>query len=472
MPRNLFTWLLRYSPGAMLASVLAGAIAGATGAAMLAVLNNAINHPGGPAARHEQAWLFAVLCVLAPAARIGSAVLIGRFGQSAIHDIRMRLSRAILAMPLIDLEKAGPERLLVVLTDDLGAMADALSLIPVACMNAFVVLGCLGFMGWLSPALMGAFLALAVIGVSGYRVPFHFGMRWQRRVRDEWDNLFIHFRGLTEGHKELKLHRERRQDFLDSLESSSQAVRGYSLKALLAMSGASSWGQALAFVLLGLLVFASPPRIAGGQAVLNGYVLTLLYMVGPIQSILNGLPSFGRAGVAVRRVEGLGLSLAQVPAEPAPAPGAGAGGSWRSLRLVDVVHTYPGEDPRLRFRTGPITLTLYPHEIVFLTGGNGSGKTTLAKLIVGLYLPDAGEVWIDDAALTTETQLRHRSHFTAIFSDYFLFERLFGFAGPDLDERVRGHLAHLGLEHKVDVQQGVFSTTRLSQGQRSRLALL
>jgi putative pyoverdin transport system ATP-binding/permease protein len=469
---KLFFWLLQYSPAAMWTAVIAGGVSGATSAAMLATLNSAVNAEDDSFSRSSLGWLFLALLIAAPATRVISAYLIGRFGQTAIHEIRMRISRGILAMPLIDLERQGPERLLVVLTDDLGAISEALTIIPIIFMNASVVIGCLVFLGWLSPVLLATFLVLIAIGIGGYQTPFRWSMRWLRSARQEVASLFLHFRGLLEGNKELKLNHRRQESFLTSLEGSSRTVRGYNLKAIVALSGASSWGQALAFALVGGLVFMPPPGIALSRAIVSSYVLMLLYMVGPIQAVLNSLPALGRANVALRNVVALGVSLSTPSRDATAVAEERQPTNWRLLRLIDVCHTYPGEEAGLRFHTGPLNLTIRPGEIIFLTGGNGSGKSTLAKIIVGLYLPDRGEVLLDDVALGPDTQAQHRSRFTAIFSDYFLFERLFGFEGPDLDARARGYLAQLGLERKVDVERGVLSTTRLSHGQRSRLALL
>lgn len=67
------------------------------------------------------------------------------------------------------------------------------------------------------------------------------------------------------------------------------------------------------------------------------------------------------------------------------------------IHVRDVAFTYPGSDaPSLN----GISLDLRKGEVVALVGENGSGKTTLAKIMAGLYDPDAGEVRWDDVPLT------------------------------------------------------------------------
>jgi ATP-binding cassette, subfamily B, bacterial len=62
------------------------------------------------------------------------------------------------------------------------------------------------------------------------------------------------------------------------------------------------------------------------------------------------------------------------------------------IRFDRVTFRYPGSaQPTLR----DVSLHVEPGETVALVGPNGAGKTTLVKLLVGLYLPDAGEVSLD-----------------------------------------------------------------------------
>jgi putative ATP-binding cassette transporter len=109
---------------------------------------------------------------------------------------------------------------------------------------------------------------------------------------------------------------------------------------------------------------------------------------------------------------------------------------------------------------------------VFIVGGNGSGKSTLAKLITGLYIPEAGEIRLDEELITEQNREWYRQHFSVVFSDFYLFDELWGLENSGLDSKVQEYLKVLQLDHKVKVTNGKFSTTALSQGQRKRLALL
>ncbi|MDB9423787.1 ATP-binding cassette domain-containing protein [Microcystis aeruginosa CS-564/01] len=124
------------------------------------------------------------------------------------------------------------------------------------------------------------------------------------------------------------------------------------------------------------------------------------------------------------------------------------------------------------FLLGPISFSWQPGELIFIIGGNGSGKSTLAKLITGLYPPLSGAIYLNGKRITQDNVEWYRQHFSAIFSDFYLFDSFLGFDRPNLDQEVENYLMQLQLAHKVTVKNGVLSTTELSQGQRKRLALL
>jgi putative pyoverdin transport system ATP-binding/permease protein len=323
-------------------------------------------------------------------------------------------------------------------------------------------------MGWLSWKLLFGVLAILLVGLVTYQIPLVRAHRYFTRIRKETDVLFGHFRGMIHGAKELRLHRSRREAFVtDVLVPTSQAIRRYTFLAGATFTGAAAWGSFLFFVAVGALLFGF-----GGTGesfrVLSGFTLVLIYVLTPLEVLLNSLPPIARAVASSSRLEQLGLSLSSVAQEPAETPPPA---SWHSLELAGVEYTYrEGDGPG--FHIGPFDLSFRPGELVFLTGGNGSGKSTLAKILTGLYPPDTGEVRLDGVPVTDEVRDAYRQMFAAVFTDFYLFDSLLGLERADLDEAAQRYLQRLGLAGKVRVEDGRLSTVELSQGQRKRLALL
>jgi ABC-type siderophore export system fused ATPase/permease subunit len=63
-------------------------------------------------------------------------------------------------------------------------------------------------------------------------------------------------------------------------------------------------------------------------------------------------------------------------------------------------------------------------------------------------------------------------NYTTIFSDFYLFDKLYGIEYEGKKEEIQRYLEVLQLDKKVKVEDGKFSTTKLSTGQKKRLALL
>jgi putative ATP-binding cassette transporter len=473
---RLFAFLVRYTrhvPRAHLMGagvVVAAVVSGIANTALVAMVNRVINaeSPGT-----SLLLAFLAICVVFPVTRyVGDALLIDLTESATLH-LRTTLCDRILAVPLRTLETVGPSRLHNVLVNDLPNVAGATQLIPLLALNVTIVLGCLVYMGILSWVMLLGVLVFLVAGVVAYQVPLLRAHKHFQELRTLGDDLFFHFRALTQGTKELKLHQGRRRDFLDrELRGTALQVREHNAAGQRAFSSAVSWGQVLIFLLIAVVAFALPALTAVEKPVLTGYTFAILYMVGPVQLILNAGAQLSRAITSLDRVEQAGLEL-EAAAGPEtrllPAPRAEG---WRSLELDGVTHTYHSERDGSAFTLGPIDLAFRPGEIVFITGGNGSGKTTLAKLITGLYVPEGGRVLLDGQPVTPERQEEFHALFSTVFSDYYLFQSLLGLGRDSLDDDAAHYLRELQLDHKVTVTDGRLSTTDLSQGQRKRLALL
>jgi putative ATP-binding cassette transporter len=474
---KLFAFLVRYTRHIRHAHLLgagvivAAVVSGIANTALIALVNQLINADG--ASRSSLLPVFLGICVLFPVARyVGDFLLIFLTEKATLH-LRTTLCARILAVPLRTLEEVGPARVNTTLVNDLPSVVGAMALIPLLTLNLTIVAGSLAYMGVLSWKMLLGVLLFLVLGVVAYQLPLLRAHAHIRVLRDKADELFRHFRSLTDGVKELKLHHERRRAFLDvQLQGTAVEVQTHTVAAQRAFSSAVSWGQVLIFLLIGVVCFALPAFAPVQKPVLTGFTFAILYMVGPVQIILNSLAQLSRATVSMDRVEQMGLRLAEAARPESPAAAQAGAGEWHSLQLDGVTHTYRSERDGSEFTLGPIDLTFRPGEIVFITGGNGSGKTTFAKLLTGLYLPEEGVVRLDGRPVDDATLDRYHSLFSVVFSDFFLFDSLLGLKEEGLDADALRYLQALQLDHKVTVKDGKLSTTELSQGQRKRLALL
>lgn len=68
-----------------------------------------------------------------------------------------------------------------------------------------------------------------------------------------------------------------------------------------------------------------------------------------------------------------------------------------------------------------INLKINANEKIAIVGENGSGKTTLIKLILGLYEPTSGEIYVNGQPLSELDINFYRKNISIVFQDYSLF---------------------------------------------------
>jgi putative pyoverdin transport system ATP-binding/permease protein len=462
--------LLKNSGKTFYLAAICSFISGASSAGVIAVINYAIAHlPNLPA---WLLWLFIGLCLILCVFRFASWVLITRLSQDVIYNLRLEMTQGILNCPLQHLETVGAPKLLATLTGDIQSIAGASIQLSVMIVNFAVLIGIFAYLCWLSPLLFLIVFVSIVCGYTLYNFIQKQGVEDFNKGRAIQDVLFGYFRSVTEGTKELKLHRSRRKAFINQeLETSAGQARYYWVKGITVFAFAGSLGTILFFVPIGLILFLFPQLSMASNAIIASYALAVLYIISPITEITNALPTIAQANVALNKIESLGLSLTEQITEPDFPAGSDFDANWTTLELVDINHIYRGEKEEHQFSLDNINLKFKPGELVFIVGGNGSGKSTLIKLITGLYNPDRGQILLNSISVQDDNREWYRQQFSVVFYDFYLFERLLGIEANQETE-IQNYLNLLEIEHKVTVKDGNLSTTNLSQGQRKRLALL
>ena len=461
---------IRHSRSMIALAVVTSFVAGVGYTMLLALIKRALS--SGFSSQPRLVWSFVAFCLAIPICGFVSQLVLLYLTSKAAYELRIQLSRQILSSPLRQLENLGPHRLLATVTQDIGSVIELVNVLPQMLTQVAMMAGCVVYLGWLSWKLLLVMLGFMLIGLLTHQLPMMRAFRYFRMLREEWDAMYKGFHGVIVGTKELKLNRKRREAFLsEQLEPAAAGLRDYGLKGNAISMAVSNWGQILFFIFIGLLLFAGSSLIAIDAQVLIGYTLAVLFLITPLTMLLSQVPAMERAYLAAERIEELGFSLNATKPESLAASSHGEK-PWSRLDLIDVTHSYRQENATDEFQLGPVNLTLYPGELIFLIGGNGSGKTTLVKLLMGLYEPESGEIRLDNKPVTMADRDDYRQQFSAVFFDFYLFERLFGIEADDLDGESQKYLDLLQLSHKLTVKNGQLSTIDLSQGQRKRVALL
>ena len=481
---KMIGFFIKYSPGYMFLAILVGALGGVSSAALMAVVNARLS--GARASSLTSVWSFTGLVLIVLITSYTSRVLMAHLSQWSIFDLRLRLARKTLDVPLRELEQAGINRILAAMTQDVENIAKVFLSIPMLFVDIAVVFACFIYLGWLSwPVLLFVVVFLA-LAIASCKLPETKAQKLMERAREDWDTLVGYFRSLTDGIKELKLHGARREAFLSGpLHDTAASFRRNRFNSEHIYALTRGWSQILYFLFVGVVLFGLNQFGTVSNAVLVGYIITVLFMKTNIDRIQDLLPVYAQGRASLKKIEKLGMTVDQIGASIAIKSDAIAGtnapvsrlesqATFRRLELTDITHRYYREREDSEFYLGPINVVINSGELIFLVGGNGSGKTTLAKLLTGLYAPEGGDIRFDGQLITDQNREWYSQHFSVVFSDFFLFDSLLGLKRQvsNLDATARDYLVQLQLDHKVQVKDGNLSTTSLSQGQRKRLALL
>ena len=473
---RLIIALLKRSRGALAIALTACVLNGIASVLLVATLNRALSDSG--ATDGSLALRFGLCAVIALVTRVITGVLFARLSQDTMAQLREHVAKRVAAAELRDVERIGAAPVQSVLTDDATNVSMLFFALPNIVMHGSIVFGCLGYLAWLSWPVCLLALTAIVVGSIGYHTGDKRAIASLEAAGRSQDKLFGYLGALFTGAKELKLHQARARQFLDGqLGAAIGEVRDHRRRAFSSYAVGVGWIVFLFYVFLGAAAFWPTLGVRADAAAASGYIVVFLFMLLPLDGLLNNVPTLNAARVSLDRIEKVMEEFGNLRTVP-PLSESASHEPFKTLTLRDVTHSYFHERDERMFSVGPINLTFKPGELVFLVGGNGSGKTTLAKVLTGLYEPEDGVIEVDGKPIGSAERAAYRERFTAVFNDFHLFDALLGIIDPNdssraqADARANALVAKLALDHKVQVVDGAFSTRALSTGQRKRLALV
>lgn len=406
--------------------------------------------------------------------------------ELSITRIRCRIANKTRRTELATFEKVGASPLYARLTQD--ALFVSNNAVPMLLnMQAIMVVAfMLIYIAWLSVAIFIIVVLSIFVGTIAYvRYAEIYAYNWKMLSIKETD-FFEKFSHILSGFKEIRINRAK------SDEVYANYVRVNNEKFLKRMETTELYNvnmlfaQGFFFAGIAAILFVLPNFQAANMETILKVTATLLFIFSPYERLISSISVFAAAENAAENIWELelqldqklkhqqkhfnGLSTAQeIPLE-----------FKNAIRLEGLVFEYQNKNVNNNFSVGPINLTIGKSEIIFVTGGNGAGKSTFMKLLTGLYLPKYGRIYLDNPPtekqrktyIDTYNYQQYRELFTTIFTDFHLFDKLYGLKDINPIE-VKELLREVELpQEKTTYRNGGFTNIKLSSGQKKRLALV
>jgi ATP-binding cassette subfamily B protein RaxB len=193
-------------------------------------------------------------------------------------------------------------------------------------------------------------------------------------------------------------------------------------------------------------------------------------------SLIDQAIAFRMLGLHLERLSDIALADQDVSIAATPPPKTELKGR---LELRDIRFRYSASDPLI---LDGVELTVEPGAHVAVTGPSGGGKSTLVKILLGLLVPDEGEVLVDGTPLARFGYKNYHDQIGAVLQDDSLFAgsladniALFD-DSPDM-ERIVGAAQAAAIHDDIARMPMAYESlvgdmgSTLSGGQRQRLLL-
>ncbi|EAJ2879520.1 multidrug ABC transporter permease/ATP-binding protein [Campylobacter coli] len=385
------------------------------------------------------------------------------FGQNFIFKMQRRVVKQILDTPLLKVAKVGKARILASLGSDVRNISFGLLRLPDFLQSSILILCTSAYLCYLSPQIftLCAIWIIVVFTINNFLMMKVYA--YFRKARENDDALQNNYQNILDGHKELLINRYRAKLYYeDEFESNARSKKKNSTLGNLFNNLSSNFTNVALLALVGVEFYLALEFKWASVAEATTIALSILFLRTPLVSMIGSFPTLLLAKIALDKIAKLELDDYKEHFEK-----TNFIKDWRQISFKNTSFSYDDN-----FHLNPVNLDLKKGELIFLIGKNGSGKSTFCMLLTGLFKPSEGEIFVDDMKIDDDNLDIYRSLVSAVFSDFHLFTKTLAKEKFADEEKITSWLEFLELKGKTRVEDHELVLTKLSTGQKKRLAML
>lgn len=429
------------------------------------------------ASLEEMGLLFLGLLLVGFAAHYLSALLLQRFGQTLVLNLRRSLFAKLHRLPISYFDKHAVGRTVSRVVNDSNALSELFTSVLAAGLGDCILLVLILAVLLLSDPILSLilfvccpFLIALVLWFRSTSAPLY---ETQRKVLAKINAFFsetMNGLGTVKSFGGESFMRDR-------FETMNQEFLNNELSLITKVARFRPGFAVARMVATGLLLTAGGFSVLYGHSTIGTLISSLLYvrlLFSPLEQLAERYNILIRARVAAARV----LTLLDQPEEPSK---SGVPNHNSLIEFKDVSYFYDPDKPVLK----DVSFQVAPGETVALVGPTGSGKSTIVSLLMGFYPlePERGHqgaILIDGTPLPELNLENWRRGLAYVSQELFLFK---GTVGDNVSlhteisqEQLQSALARSGARRFLDaLPEGAETAVgeegqSLSTGQRQLLA--
>jgi putative pyoverdin transport system ATP-binding/permease protein len=390
--------------------------------------------------------------------------------QQFIYRFKIRIMHDVFRSNLLKVDKLGRDYILEVLNRDTELVSQQVNSVLSLFQSMLTVCFLMLYLATISlTACLILSVAIAIVSFVGV-IELNKLIAGVRVVSVKEAQVNGMYGAFLSGYKEVKMNSQRALGLTRDLIAEAKIVRTEKTKLVQDVVQFFTYLQMLMYLVVGLIIFVVPifsPEFSSDVLMVT---TTALFLASSVSAAIVVVPNMTMANSAARNLRELSEKLSYENTERT-APGLTEFSEIKTLALEEITYVHSSDGVARPFALGPINYEFEIGKVYFIRGNNGSGKTTLMRVLLGLYQAKSGRLLVNGEPIAEPSIAAYRDLFAVVFSDFYLFKKLYGVSATD-EAELNELLTLFQMENKVAIDDGIFSDLNFSTGQRKRLALL
>jgi putative ATP-binding cassette transporter len=384
-----------------------------------------------------------------------------------VYDIELRIVKKILNTSLNKFHEMGVERSYGIIED-----IRVFTLFPSILINTInsilMILLCIAYL--FSITVGGGVIVALLILIISY-IYFFISNQLSNKLnalRNYNDYFHKYMNDILIGFKDLKVSFSRRQNlfqkFVKTNRDNAKKHDTYLSNSFMSINILSQYGL---YIILGVILFVLPLLGYVEQKGIISFVVILLFLANPINSLISTQTFYTKTYVASKRIKKFLEDFNIERTDDIVKNIEDDGLEFESLEFKNCTFNYQNNN----FSIKPINLTINKGDTIFIIGGNGSGKSTFINLLIGLYQPTSGEVILNGNKIQN-SHSNYQDLFSVIFTDSHLFSENYDNYSLKNNKSYIKLLKLMQLEKVIKDDSEKSARRIFSKGQNKRISMI